>query len=86
MRVMRFCNTHRSWVIRQSALLIFRLAHKSFPLGSVIPAQAGICHLYISPQSYPQSGMKLAHRHSTGTGLLFQQETKTLGRIADELA
>jgi hypothetical protein len=30
--------------------------------------------------------MRLAHRYSTGTGLLFQQETKTLGRIADELA
>jgi hypothetical protein len=30
--------------------------------------------------------MKLAHRHSTGTGLLFLQETKRLGRIADELA
>jgi hypothetical protein len=54
MRVMHFRNTHRSWVIRQSALLIFRLALRQwagpkivsalwpFPLGFVIPAQAGI--------------------------------------------
>jgi argininosuccinate lyase len=30
--------------------------------------------------------MKLAHRHSTETGLLFQQEAKLSGQIADQLA
>jgi hypothetical protein len=44
------------------------------------------CHLYMSLESCPESGMKLSHRHSTGTGLLFQQEAKTSGRIADQLA
>jgi hypothetical protein len=29
--------------------------------------------------------MTSAHRDSTGTGLLFQQEAKTSGRIAEEL-
>ena len=43
-------------------------------------------HLYKGIQNCPQSGMTSAHRDSTGTGLLFQQEAKTSGRIADELA
>jgi hypothetical protein len=42
-------------------------------------------HLYKGIQNCPQSGMTSAHRDSTGTGLLFQQEAKTSGRIADEL-